>query len=251
VPVEIAPQRSPRSAARVAGALYLLYMAASVLADALGDIGLGDAQQVFDRIALHPLSFRLGLLTAFVSALLFLVTAWSLYLLLAPVNRELSLLFLLLNAVGVAVQCISLLALVAALQLGDPAPGALHGLTTVEADALTLWSVGVYKTGFVAAQLFFGAWLFPLGYLIYRSEFLPRLLGALLILDGVAEMVWLVQGLVLPGLPQLKTPGTFVSLLAEVGLALWLLIRVARVAAQDAGTSATAWPPAGAGGSGR
>jgi hypothetical protein len=51
----------------------------------------------------------------------------------------------------------------------------------------------------------------------------------LLILDGVAEMVWFLQALLLPDHPEIKTPGTVVSLLAEVGLALWLLIRGVRV----------------------
>ncbi|MBK6762863.1 MAG: DUF4386 domain-containing protein [Micrococcales bacterium] len=64
----------------------------------------------------------------------------------------------------------------------------------------------------------------PLGYLVYKSGFLPRVLGVLLILDGVAELIWFFQALLLPDHPEIRTPGTFVSLLAEVGLMLWLLI---------------------------
>lgn len=81
------------------------------------------------------------------------------------------------------------------------------------------------------AQLFFGTWLFPLGYLVVKSGFLPRALGVLLILDGVAELIWFLQALLLPDHPAIKTPGTFVSLVAEMGLASWLLIRGVRVAA--------------------
>ena len=51
------------------------------------------------------------------------------------------------------------------------------------------------------------------------------ILGVLLILDGVAEMIWFVQALLLPAYPAIKVPGLVVSLLAEVGLALWLLIK--------------------------
>ena len=50
-------------------------------------------------------------------------------------------------------------------------------------------------------------------------------LGVLLLLDGVAELIWFLQAFLLPAYPAIKTPGTFVSLLAEVGLALWLLVR--------------------------
>jgi Domain of unknown function (DUF4386) len=203
---------APVTLARITGGLYVLYMVVSVLADALGHIGLGDAQQMYSSITTQPGSFRLGLAFAFVSAFLFLVVAWGLYVLLQTVNRDLALLFLLLNAVGVAIQCASLLQLISAIQ----AP---------EVAATALLAANVYRGGFAAAQLFFGTWLFPLGYLVLKSKFLPRLLGILLILDGFAEMIWFFQALLLPAYPAIKVPGTVVSLLAEVGLALWLLIR--------------------------
>lgn len=239
--------RSLPMVARVTGGLYVLYMVASVVANALGSIGLGDADQVFAALTTNPVSFRLGLLVAFVSAFLFLATAWGLYVVLQRVNREWSLLFLLLNAVGVALHCASMLPLVAALQLADPAGAGLHDFTAAQADALALWSIGVYKTGFVTTQLFFGTWLFPLGYLIYRSGFLPRLLGVLLILDGIAEMIWLFQALVLPTHPEIRVPGTYVSLLAEVGLALWLLVRGVKIVDKGAGSPQAGLPSAGSG----
>jgi len=65
----------------------------------------------------------------------------------------------------------------------------------------------------------------PWALLVIKSRFLPRLLGILLILDGFAEMIWFIQALLLPAYPAIKVPGTVVSLLAEVGLALWLLIK--------------------------
>ncbi len=203
---------TPVTLARITGGLYVLYMVVSVLADALGHIGLGDAQQMYDSITTRPESFRLGLVFAFVSAFLFLVVAWGLYVLLQTVNRDLALLFLLLNAVGGAIYCASLLQLISAIQAPEDATTALL-------------AANVYRGGFAAAQLFFGTWLFPLGYLVLKSTFLPRLLGVLLILDGFAEMIWFFQALVLPAHPEIKVPGTVVSLLAEVGLALWLLIR--------------------------
>jgi hypothetical protein len=83
----------------------------------------------------------------------------------------------------------------------------------------------VYKTGFVTAQLFFGTWLFPLGYLVYKSDYLPRFLGVLLLLDGIAVLIWFVQALLLPAHPAITSPGLVVSFVAEVGLSLWLLVR--------------------------
>ena len=203
---------APLTLARITGGLYVLYILVSVLADAVSHIGLGDAQQIYVSITTHPWLFRLGLLIAFISAFLFLMTAWGLYVLLQTVNRDLALLFLLLNAVGVAIQCASLLQLISAIQ----AP---------EVAATAQLAANVYRSGFAAAQLFYGTWLFPLGYLVIKSKFLPRLLGILLILDGFAEMIWFTQALLLPAYPAIKVPGLVVSLLAEVGLALWLLIK--------------------------
>src|ERR1035437_6964842 len=107
--------------ARITGGLYLAYILASVLANALGHIGLGEAQQVYQAIVTNEGSFRLGLVIALITGLLFLVTAWGLYVLLRPVNKDLALLFLLLNAVGVAIQGASMLWLVYAMWQGDEA----------------------------------------------------------------------------------------------------------------------------------
>jgi hypothetical protein len=216
---EITDRVAPSTLARLTGGAYLLFMVASVLANALGHIGLGDAQQIYGSITADPRSFRLGLAVAIVSTFLFLMAAWGLFLLLRPVNRDLALLFFVLNAVGVAVQCASMLQLVQATVLAS-------GAGTIPAsEAFALSAISTYRTGFVVAQLFFGTWLFPLGYLVLRSRFLPRVLGILLFLDGLGEMVWFVQGLLLPDHRWITTPGTVVSLLAEVGLALWLVVR--------------------------
>lgn len=214
--------------ARITGGLYLAFMVTSVLANVLGNIGLGNAQEIYGSMTAGGWAFRLGLVVAFASAFLFLMAAWGLYVLLRTVNQDLALLFLLLNAVGVAIQCASQLQLVSAMLMVD-ADGALTTFQPGQTEAMALLAINVYRTGFVASQLFFGTWLFPLGYLVYKSGFLPRILGVLLLLDGVAEMVWFLQAFLLPAYPQIKVPGTAVSLLAEVGLALWLLIKAVKV----------------------
>ena len=210
--------------ARITGGLYLAFIATSVLANALGHIGLGDAQQIYGAITMTEGSFRLGLVIAFVSAFLFLMAAWGLYVLLRRVNQDLALLFLLLNAVGVAIQCASQLQLVSAMHVADSG-GGLPIFQPAQTEAMALLAIDVYRTGFGAAPLFYGTWLFPLGVLVYKSGLLPRILGVLLILDGVAEMIWFLQAFLLPTYPQIKVPRTVVSPLAEVGLPLWLLIK--------------------------
>jgi hypothetical protein len=223
--------------ARITGGLYLAYILASVLATVLGQIGLGTAQQVYQAIGSNEGSFRLGLVVALISGFLFLMVAWGLYLLLRPVNAHLALLFLLLNAVGVAIQGASLLSLVSALLQGDPASH-MQAYSPAQLEGLAYLSIDTYKMGWVTAQLFFGTWLFPLGYLVYRSRTLPRFLGVLLMVDGIAVLIWFIQALLLPDYPAIRYPGLVVSFLAEFGLALWLLVRGVKVVDSGAGLPA-------------
>ena len=221
--------------ARITGGFYLGFILASVLADRLGHIGLGTAQQVYQAIVTNAWSFRLAVVVGLISAFLFLVTAWGLYVLLRPVNKNVALLFLLLNAVGVAIQCASMFPLLSALLQGD---GASHmqAYSAAQLEGLAYLSINVYRTGFVTAQLFFGTWLFPLGYLVHKSRFLPRFLGILLMLDGIGVMIWFLQALLLPAHPAIRYPGIAVSFVAEVGLALWLLVKGVKVVDSGAGS---------------
>ena len=222
--------------ARITGGVYLAYILASVLATVLGQIGLGTAQQVYQAIGTNEGSFRLGLVVALISGFLFLMVAWGLYLLLRPVDRNLALLFLLLNAVGVAIQGASMLPLISAMLQGNPASH-MQAYSPAQLEGLAYLSIDVYKTGFVTAQLFFGTWLFPLGYLVYKSRFLPRFLGVLLMLDGIGVLIWFLQALLLPAYHAITYPGTAVSFIAEVGLALWLLVKGVKVVDSGAGLS--------------
>jgi hypothetical protein len=220
--------------ARITGGFYLAYILASVLADMLGHIGRGTAQQLYQAIVTNEALFRLGLVIALITGFLFLMAAWGLYVLLRPVNKNLALLFLLLNAVGVAIQGASMLWLVSALLQGDGASH-LQAYSAAQLEGMALLSLNVYKTGWVTAQLFFGTWLFPLGYLVCKSEFLPRFLGVLLMLDGIGVLIWFFQALLLPAYPAIHYPGLAVSFVAELGLALWLLVKGVNVV--DSGAS--------------
>ena len=218
-------ETTPRSTvARWAGGLYLAYIVANVLASRLGHIGLSGPQTLRATIADDEVSFRLGLVAALGSALLFVLTAWALYLLLQSVSQPLALLLLVLNAVGVAVQCASYLPLLAVLAQGDSSVD-VQALTATQLDALALLSVATYRVGFVMAQLFFSAWLFPLGWLVLHSGFLPRLLGWLLLIDGVAVAIWFLQIFLAPEYPAISYPSWAIGFIAELGLALWLLIK--------------------------
>ena len=133
-------------------------------------------------------------------------------------------LFLVLNAVGVAIQGASMLFLVSAMLQGD-ATSQMQAYSAAQREGLAYLAINVYQLGFVTAQIFYATWLFPLGYLVFKSGRLPRTLGALLVLDGIGILIWFLQDMLWPAYSAIAVPGLIVSLIAELGLGLWLLIK--------------------------
>jgi hypothetical protein len=217
--------QSPRKTARMAGLFYLIFILTTVLATYVRSrfIVSGDAATTANNIMGSELFFRIGFVTELVSAVFFVLAAWALYVLLKPVNKNLALLFLLLNLGGVAVECLNALNLFAALQFLSGA-NYLNVFQTGQLQAMAMSSLNLYTNGFLIAQIFFSAWLLPLGYLVYKSRFLPRPLGLLLILDFFGNMSWFLQGFLLPDYGILAYPGNVISFIAEISLMLWLLI---------------------------
>jgi hypothetical protein len=150
-----------------------------------------------------------------------------LYVRLKPVNKNLSLLFLLFNVAGFAVWLFSSLCLFASLVI-------LNGGETInvfqpdQLQALAVFFVSLYKNGTFIAQVPYGVWLFPLGYLALKSNFLPKVLGMLLIADGICQFVYVCQRFVFPDLGIIAYPCLVISFIAEVSLALWLSIKAVK-----------------------
>jgi hypothetical protein len=216
---------SPRKTARMAGLFYLIFILTTVLATSIRDrfIVSGDAAATANNIMASQGLFRVGFVTELVSATFFVLAAWALYVLLKPVNKNLALLFLLLNLGGVAVECLNALNLFAALQFLSGA-NYLSVFQTGQLQAMAMSSLDLYTNGFLLTQIFFSAWLIPLGYLIYKSRFLPKWLGLLIILDFFGNMSWFLQGFLLPNYETLRYPGNAISFIAEIALTAWLLI---------------------------
>jgi len=225
-----------KKAARIAGSLYLLYIVFSIFADVVGRsklIVLGDAAATSENIMASAWQFRIGVVSDLVAAVLFFLTAWALYALLNPVNKNLALLFLLLNLGGVAVTCFSDLFLISS-QLLHSGADYLKAFQADQLQALAMLSLYIYKYGFLGiAQLFFGAWLLPLGYLVYKSGFLPRFLGIILMVHCVVWLLSALQFFLFPSFIGIPFVGiTYVSypfgFISEFGLTLWLLIMGAK-----------------------
>jgi hypothetical protein len=184
----------------------------------------GDAAATANNIMAFKWLFRAGFMSDLISAVFFILSAWALYVLLRQVNKNLALLFLLLNLGGVAVQCVSLLNLFAAQLLLSGADYA-RVFPADQLQAMAMLFLNLHGSGFVIAQLFFGTWLLPLGYLVFKSNFLPKALGILLMLDCLGVLIWFFQHFLLPDYAIITYPGLAVGFIAEFSLGLWLVTK--------------------------
>jgi hypothetical protein len=210
--------------ARTAGLFYLLYVITSFVANLFGKFVFVEAPVTVNHIMTHAFQFRIGFVINLFSVVLFLLAAWALYVLLKPVNKDLALLFLLFNVAGFAVWLFSSLCLFASLVILNGS-GTLKAFQPDQLQALAVFFVNVYKNGVFMAQVPYGVWLFPLGYLVLKSRFLPKILGILLIADGICQFVYVCQRFIFPDLGIIAYPCLVISFIAEISLSLWLFIK--------------------------
>lgn len=222
------PFGTNKKTARAAGWLYLLFIVATAIAKVSRSklIIFGDAIATAKNIQASEGLFRIGFLSDILSGILFLLAAWALYVLLQQVNKNISLLFLLLNLGGVAVQCLNMLNLFTAVLLLSGAEY-LKAFQSDQLHALAMLFLNLHENGFMIAQFFFAAWLLPLGYLVYKSGFLPKILGIVLMVES---LVWLLYPLQFFFFPSgfIATLSSAVGFIGEFSLTLWLLIMGAK-----------------------
>ena len=210
--------------ARIAGLLYFMYIVTSIVADLFGHFVFADAPATVNNMIAHESLFRIGFVISLFSYVFFLLAAWYLYVLLKPVNKNIALLFLILNLGGFAILVYSHLNLLSSLTLVSGADY-LKVIQPEQLQAQAILFINLYKTGSTIAQIPFGVWLLPLGYLVFKSGFLPKILGIFLIVDCFGLLLYVCQRFLLPGYAVIAYPCWAMGFIAEVSLTLWLLIK--------------------------
>ncbi len=225
--------------ARVAGLFYLLNAAASTFSFSYGSRALitpgssslivpGNATATVSKILASETLFRVGIVSELASVIAFILLALALYRLLGGVNRIQARLMVAFMLVSVPISFLNVVNELGALEL-------MHGGSLLSAfsqgqlNALAMASLDLHSQGLVVNAIFWGLWLLPFGYLVYKSGFIPRVLGVLAALNG---LTWLVGSLaVLLALPFANLAPMIVVLpLGEPLLIAWLLLKGARVA---------------------
>ena len=219
--------------ARLAGVLYAITVAAGIfsLIYVPSQVsGHGDAVVTASKIVASESLFRLGIVVGTFGYVVFLVLPLVLYLLLSSVNRSVAILMV---ALAVACVPIDLVAIANQLDILSLLDGAKQheAYTPDQIPARVTSFLDAYRNRILISEVFWGLWLLPFGYLVFRSGFLPKVLGLVLMLGCLGYMVTFVVQIMFPSV---DLPG-WVSLpaaLGEIGIALWLLIVGVRASEQ-------------------
>jgi len=221
-------QISPQAIARTGGALYLII----IFFGGFGEMFVrnrlivwGDATATAERILASEMLWRLSVGAELFYLLCAVALAGIFYFLLRPVSHVLALLAVFFNLVAIAIEAIGRLHLISALNilrgsetLGAFEPSQLHALAYVALQS--------HGRGFSVSLMFFGCACLVLGYLIFRSGFLPKVLGILMPIAGLGYLVDGFSLILAPAFHAMIFPGSLLpALVAELSLCLWLLVK--------------------------
>jgi len=226
-------QTSPNLYARLGGVLYLIIIVIGGLGEMLvrGTLIVpGDAAATAERIRASELLWRTGIAAELVLLICAVVLTLIFYALLRPVSRDLALLAAFFNLVSIAIEAVSGLYLLAAL---FPLANAdyLKALDPKLLDTLAYLSIRSHGQGFGVSLIFFGCVCLLLGYLIFRSGFLPKAIGVLMQIAGLCYLVNSFALVLSPPLADRLFPAILLpALVGETSLCLWLLLKGVDVA---------------------
>jgi len=213
---------SPLVRARVAGALYLvanIFAPFTLLYLPSRFIVRGDAAATANNVIASESLFRFGIVGNLFTFIANIFLALALYQLLKVVNKNMASLMVILFLVGVPIAMLNELSQLAILQLLGGADY-LKAYPTDQLQALAYLLLRLHDQGLLIAHIFFGLWLLPMGYLVFKSGFIPRIVGVLLVITGVGYVVQSFAAFLGYNVNIILFTG-----LGELVFLLWLLIK--------------------------
>jgi hypothetical protein len=217
---------SPKKTARVAGLLYLMLVLTSLFAHVYVPLQIfvkGDPVATTRNILANEFLFRTCIVVSLAGATIFLFLVLNLQRLLKEVNNRLARLMTALVAVQIPVAFIlGALKLTALMILKDELSIAV---SPSELPGLAMLFLETTRNGYSIVALFGGLWLFPFGLLVYKSRFIPRLFGLLLIIAGTGYTSGSLLSILFPDYSQPPVLPFIFFGLGEVSIMLWLLIK--------------------------
>lgn len=219
---------SPKRLARIAGVLYLLVGLFGGFAEGFVEPKMyvaGNAAATAGNVVANAGLVRMGVVSDLLDQTFFVFLALTLYLLLQHVSKSVARAMVVLVAIAATITCLNTVFEFAGLRVATGAVN-LSALGAAGSHAMVLLLLDTQHYGILIAQIFFGLWLVPLGYLAYKSSgMFPKWLGVLLIVGGVCYLVDLLAAFLVPDIgQQIHGFVTIPSALAEISMVLYLLV---------------------------
>jgi hypothetical protein len=213
-------EKSPRFLARMAGVFYVLTALTSVIGESFipGRLVVpGNAAATANNILAHRHLFELGFASLLIAVVFSIALTVLFYELFKPVNRIISLTAAFIHLVGLSILAFSSLLLLAPLVVLSGKYLVVFKVEQLQALAYMFLQLNIQAwNAFIA---FFGCYCVLIGYLIFRSAFMPRIIGALMIFAGIGYLTFL-----LPSLSSYLSPYNLVpAAFGELSLMIWLL----------------------------
>lgn len=214
---------SLRSAALISGLAILIMAIAAPFAELYVYPMLvvpGNAAETAKNIMANESLFRSAIFSYLITFIADIVAAWALYVLFKPVSESLSLLTSWFRLVYTVIALVAMLDLLTVLRLLDPSEY-LKVFTPDQLNAQVMFSLGTFKKSWNFGILFFGIHLGLLGYLVFRSKYIPRTIGILVIISGLGYLITSLR----PFFPDMITDFAKFTFFGELIFMFWLLIR--------------------------
>jgi hypothetical protein len=218
---------SLKKTARLAGVLYLflvitgvyiiMYVPSKIMVE-------GDAVDTAKNILANESLFRTGIITDLISNTIFVFLALVLYRLFKQINEHQARLMVALVIVQIPAVYFMETFNITSLMLfkGE----ILKTFELGQRQDLAMLFLKINDYGTPTLEIFWGLWLIPFGLLVYKSGFIPRVLGVLLIIAGIAYMIDSLTSLLLPNYHAIVSqPTLLLVFIGEISIMLWLLIK--------------------------
>jgi hypothetical protein len=221
-------ETSPKFYARIAGILYLYIMIAGSFAELFVRSKLvvsGDAEATAVNITANEFLFRLGFSGELLHLAFDVVIAMILYALLKPVDRNIALLAAFMRFACDIILAVASLSHFAALKFLTNADY-LMSFQPEQLHTLALVAMKLHGDAYAISLVFFSFACLSLGYLIYKSGFLPKIIGALMTIAGVCYLISSFTHFLNPRVSAMLFEPLFIPIfIAELSLTFWLIVK--------------------------
>jgi len=219
--------KSNKKTARIAGILYLFVGVFGGFAEGFVDPKMyvaGNAAATVGNVIANSGLVRIGVVAHLLDGTFFVLTAMALYTLLQHVHKSMARAMLVLVIIATGIKCLNAVFQFESLRIAtDSSYATAFGIAG--SNSLVLLLLDTHHYGTLIAQVFFGLWLIPLGFLAYKSLMFPKWLASILIIAGVCYLIDLLAAFLFPDFYQMIHPFVIIPCaIAEISIVLYLLI---------------------------